>query len=157
MRVKPLVGVVSVAFVFAIGGCGGGDGEESVATTTESSTPTTTESTSGTGNTAAAETPEELAACLKKAGYDPTVIPAPEEGVPGSEFGSIGTVRVDVGQGNGVAAVFFENAQAANELGKSIGKSLDAKGTAEVIGAVYLSATRGNPKELEAFRTCLKG
>ncbi len=114
MRVKPLVGVVSVAFVFAIGGCGGGDGEESVATTTESSTPTTTESTSGTGNTAAAETPEELAACLKKAGYDPTVIPAPEEGVPGSEFGSIGTVRVDVGQGNGVAAVFFENSQAAN-------------------------------------------
>jgi hypothetical protein len=155
--VKPLVGVVSVAFVFAIGGCGGGGAGDSVATTTKSSTPTTTEPTSGNGNTAAAETPEVLAACLEEAGYAPTVIPAPPEGVPGSEFGSIGSVRVDVSQNNGVAAVFFESAKKAEELSKGIGKSLSPKGTAEVIGAVYLSATRDKPKELGAFRTCLEG
>lgn len=132
-------------------------GGETVATTDETTVTGGTDSTSGK-NTPGADTPDELAACLEQAGYDPTVIPAPPEGAPGSEFGSVGSVRVDISAGNGVAAVFFENAKRANELSKSIGKSaLSGQGSSEVIGSVYVSANKGKPKELDAFRDCLKG
>jgi hypothetical protein len=159
MRAKPLTSIVSVAFVLAMGACGNDDnGEENVATTPESTASETAESTSGKGNTAPAETPEELAACLEKAGYAPTVIPAPPEGVPGAEFGSLGSVRVNLSPRNGVVAVFLEDAKKAKDLSKGIGKSVrSGRGTVEIIGAVYLAANQGRPKELKTFRTCLEG
>ena len=87
---------------------------------------------SSKADAAASMTPHKLARCLEKTGLRPSVIPAPPRGVPGAELGTIGSVRVDVGRHNGVVAVFFKR-------------------------AVYLGANKGNPKELKAFRTCLKG
>lgn len=148
-----LAGIVIVGFVLAMTACGDDDnGEGNVATTTE--VPEAPESASGKADAATAETPEELASCLEKAGYTTQVIPAPPEGAPGAEFGSIGTVRVEVSQDNGVAAVFFESAKQAKEVSKG---ALAAQGAAEVVGTVYLGANQGRPQELEAFRTCLKG
>lgn len=153
-------GIVIVGFVLAMTACGDDDsGEGNVATTTtETEVSEAPESASGKADVATAETPEELASCLEKAGYTTEVIPAPPEGVPGADFGSIGSVRVEVSQGNGVVAVFFENAKQAKELGKSFGKgALTPQGAAEVVGTVYLAANQGKPQELEAFRSCLKG
>ena len=149
-----LAGIVIVGFVLAMTACGDDNGEGNVATTTEAEVPEAPESGSGKAD-ATAETPEELASCLERAGYTPQVIPPPPEGVPGSEFGSIGSVRVEVSPGiNGAVAVFFETAKRAEQVSKG---ALAAQGDTELIGTVYLAANDGKPQEVEAFRTCLKG
>lgn len=147
-----LAGIVTVGFVLAMTACGD-DGN--VATTTQTEVPKAPESAPGKAAATPAETPEELASCLEKAGYTTQVIPAPPEGAPGAEFGSIGSVRVEVSRDNGVVAVFFENAKQAKELSKE--GALAPRGATEVVGTVFLGANQGRPQELEAFRTCLKG
>jgi hypothetical protein len=155
-RVRLLAGIVTAGFVLALTACGD-DGDVATTNTEEPNAP---ESASGTAASAPAETPEELASCLQDAGHTPQVIPPPPEGAPGSEFGSIGSVRVEVSQGNGVVAIFFPRAKQAEELSRSeeISKSgLTAPGAAEVVGTVFLAANQGRPQELETFRTCLEG
>lgn len=151
VRVRLLAGIVTMGFVLATTACGD-DGN--VATTT-TEVPKAPESASGKAAATPAETPEELASCLEKAGYTTAVIPAPPEGAPGADFGSIGSVRVEVSRDNGVVAVFFENAKQAKELSKE--GALTPPGATEVVGTVFLAANQGRPQELEAFRTCLKG
>jgi hypothetical protein len=156
VRVRLLAGIVPAGFVLALTACGD-DGDVATTNTEEPNAP---ESASGKADTTPAETPEELASCLQEAGHTPHLIPPPPEGAPGSEFGSLGSVRVEVSPRNGVVAIFFATAKQAKELGEGeeIAKGAPAaQGATEVVGTVFLAANRGRPKELEAFRTCLEG
>ncbi|HUU97484.1 MAG TPA: hypothetical protein VM487_17245 [Phycisphaerae bacterium] len=148
-----------VAFALAISACGGDDdGGGTAATTTDTGAVEAQGETPGNGDLATnaprAPTPEQLAGCLEEGGYVATVIPAPPAGQPGAEFGSVGSVRLDLGAGNGVVAVFFEKAEDVKDLRDS---ALGARGQSEVLGKVYLWADRSRPQELGAFRSCLKG
>jgi len=178
-----LAGIAIVALALAVTACGGDDsddGDAATATTEmgtsdapdsasggegageegdapEGEVPESGESASGDEAVAAAKVQQEgLVSCLKRAGYKADVIPPPAEGVPGAEFGTLGTVSVNAGSGNGVAAIFFENAQQARELSDSpVGAQQEQS---EVVGNVYLGVIGSKaPKVLKAFRTCLKG
>ena len=82
------------------------------------------------------------------------MIPAPAEGTPGSEFGTNGTVRLDLRKDKAVVAVFFSERSDAKALSSG---DLGKLGKAELIGTVFLSTTARPGPELKAFRTCIKG
>ena len=149
---KLLAGIAMVALALAMAGCGGDD-DGSTAATQATTTETTGSGSSGQGDPA--KTPEELAICLEDAGLKPTVIPPPSDGAPGSEYDTVGSVRVGVGSDNGVVAIFFESTKEADAFTRSpLGKTAEAS---KVVGAAYVTATQGKPAELGDFEACLEG
>lgn len=162
-----IASIAMVALALAVTACGGDDDEDSAATTDQGAK--AGQATSGNGNgggsgnggsgsggstSTGAETPEALASCLEEGGYEPVLVPPPPEGEPGSEFKSVGSVRLDLGSGKVVAAVFFDSSKDAQGLKQS---SLGKQGTSQVIGDVYVSAGKGGSQELGAVKACLKG
>jgi hypothetical protein len=157
MRLLASIATVAIALAMAMAGCGGDDnGDTGAAPTIEGdATEASVSTTTGKGGAAPAETPEALASCLEEAGLAPTVLPPPPQGEPGSEYGTVGSVRVDVGADNGVVAIFFDGAKRAESFGRSpLGKQ---SANSAIVGAAFLTATTGTPEEYGEFRTCLEG
>jgi hypothetical protein len=162
MKLLAGIAMVALALALAMAGCGGDD-DGSTAATQATTTETTGQGSSGQGSSGQgssgqgdpAKTPEELASCLEDAGLEPTSIPPPSEGEPGSEYGTVGSVRVGVGSDNGVVAIFFESTKEADAFTNSpLGKQAE---TSKVVGAAYVTATQGKPAELGDFEACLEG
>lgn len=164
---RSIASIAMVALALAVAACGGDDNEDSATTTDQGAKAEQTTSGNGDGagngnggggsdgsTSNGAETPEALVSCLEDGGYEPVLVPPPPEGEPGSEFGSVGSVRLDLGSGKVVAAVFFDSGKDARGLKQS---SLGKQGTSEVIGDVYVSAGKGGSQELRAVKACLKG
>lgn len=180
-RIRLLFGTVTVAFALVVGACGGDDSaDESAAAPAEDQQGSPTQSAAsengggegsengggegskdGKGDDikrgSGVETPEALVTCLEDSGYEPIFVSPPAEGTPGAEFGSLGTVRVDLGSDKVVAAIVFETPGRAKEVKRSIFGQDPARSKA--IGPVYLATNRAGktPREFEAFLTCLRG